>query len=110
MSPLLPAEFVDLEPFASTWCLATEQERWDQRMSSPMADLRTFYDATFPRLEVAIEFCDQFPLDDLPPEVERLVQLIHSLVMVSMAVEIFAQPKTVDSADAVMYRTKEPLP
>ena len=41
---------------------------------------------------------------------ERLLQLIHSLVLVAMAVEIFAQPKTVDAADAVLHRIKEPLP
>jgi hypothetical protein len=27
-----------------------------------------------------------------------------------MAVEIFGQPKTVDAADAVLHRIKEPLP
>jgi hypothetical protein len=30
--------------------------------------------------------------------------------MVSMAVEIFGQPKTIDSADAVLDRVREPLP
>lgn len=110
MSPRLPAEFADLEPFAATWCLATEPERWDRRMSSSMAEITEFYNAAFPRLEAAIELADQHPLDDLPPDVERLVQLIHSLVMVSMAVEIFGQPKTVDSADAVLHRIKEPTP
>jgi hypothetical protein len=106
----LPAEFAGLEPFAATWCLATEAERWERRMASSMEDLVAFYDAAFPRLEDAIEYCDRFPLDDLPTEVERLLQLIHSLVLVAMAVEIFGQPKTVDAADAVLHRVKEPLP
>jgi hypothetical protein len=30
--------------------------------------------------------------------------------MVAMAVEIFHQPRTVDAADAVLVRTREPLP
>ncbi len=110
MSALLPPEFADLEPFAARWCLATEAERWDERMNSSMADLTELYAAAFPRLEAAIEHCDRFPLDDLPPDVERLLQLVYSLVMVSMAVEIFGQPKTVDAADAVLHRTKEPTP
>lgn len=109
-TPLLPAEFADLEPFAATWCLATEPERWAQRMASPMADLLAFYDATFPRIEAAIEHCDRHPLDALPADVERLLQLVHSLVLVAMAVEIFGQPKTVDAADAVLDRVKEPRP
>ena len=107
---MLPAEFAELEPFAETWCLATETERFNQRLASSMDDIMAFYDAFFPRLEEAIEFCDKYPLDDLPDDVEHLVQLIHSLVMVSMAVEIFGQPKTVDAADAVLLRVKEPRP
>ena len=30
--------------------------------------------------------------------------------MVAMAVEIFGQPKTIDAADAVLDRIREPLP
>jgi hypothetical protein len=110
MTAALPTDFVDLEPFAQTWCLATEPERWDQRMSSSMDDLVAFYDVAFPRLEEAIDYCDRYPLDALPDDATGLLQLVHSLVLVSMAVEIFHQPKTVDSADAVLHRVKEPLP
>ena len=107
---LLPTAFAELEPYAATWCLATEEERFAQRMRSSMPELIEFYDAFFPRLEEAIDYCDKVPLDNLPADVEHLLQLIHSLVMVSMAVEIFGQVKTVDSADAVLTRVKEPRP
>jgi hypothetical protein len=106
----LPTEFADLEPFAPLWCLATEAERWERRMSSSMTALLEFYDAAFPRLPAAIDYCDAYPLHDLPQDVERLLQLIHSVVLVAMAVEIFGQPKTVDAADAVLHRVKEPMP
>ena len=109
-SALLPAQFAELEPFATTWCLATEPERFGQRMASSMDTLLAFYDAFCPRLEEAIAYCDRYPLDDLPDDVAHLLQLVYSLVMVAMAVEIFAQPKTVDSADAVLLRVKEPRP
>ena len=33
MTALLPAAFADLEGYAPTWCLATESERYDQRMA-----------------------------------------------------------------------------
>lgn len=36
---LLPPEFSDLEPFAATWCLATEPERFAQRMASSMGEM-----------------------------------------------------------------------
>src|SRR5262249_46352475 len=110
MSAMLPASFAELEPFAPTWCLATESERWRQRHASTMAELTAFYDACFPRLEAAIEYCNEYPLDDLPSDVTNLLQLIYSLVMVSMAVEIFGQPKTIDASDAVIDRVREPLP
>ncbi|MFD0364734.1 hypothetical protein ACFQZZ_25105 [Nocardia sp. GCM10030253] len=109
-APMLPPAFADFEEFAETWCLATETERYARRMSSSMPELLTFYDAFFPRLEEAIEYCDKFPLDDLPEDALALLRLIYSLVMVAMAVEIFQQTKPVDSADAEIERIKEPHP
>ena len=110
MTAMLPAPFAELEPFAPTWCLATEAERWRQRHASTMAELDACYDACFPRVEEAIEYCNKLPLDDLPADATNLLRLIYSLVMVSMAVEIFHQPKTIDAADAVLDRIREPLP
>jgi hypothetical protein len=107
---LLPAAFSDLEPFAATWCLATESERFDRRMASSIDEMQAFYDAFFPRVNEAVDYCDKFPLDDLPEDAQRLLELVHSLVMVSMAVEIWHQPRPVDSADAYLERVIEPLP
>jgi hypothetical protein len=107
---LLPSAFAELEGFAQRWCLATETERWDARVSSSMPELKEFYDAFFPRLEEAIEYCDKFPLDNLPDDVLHLLHMIYSLIMVAMAVEIMHQPAPVDAADAVMIRTGGPVP
>ncbi|MFY2859884.1 hypothetical protein ACOJVU_08795 [Mycobacterium sp. THU-M104] len=107
---LLPSAFAELEPYAQTWCLATETERWNARMSSTMPQMREFYDAFFPCLEEAIDYCDKFPLDGLPDDTLNLLHLIYSLVMVAMSVEIMHQPAPVCAADAVMTRTVEPTP
>ncbi|PJK24293.1 hypothetical protein [Mycolicibacterium goodii] len=106
----LPSAFAELEPHAETWCLATESERWNQRVTSTMPELHRFYDDFFPRLEEAIEYCDKYPLDDMPEDAVNLLHLIYSLIMVAMSVEIMHQPAPVDSADAVMLRTGEPSP
>jgi len=106
----LPSAFAEFEVFAATWCLPTEAERWNRRMASGMLEMREFYDAFFPRLEEAIEYCDKFPLDDVPEDAVNLLHLIYSLIMVSMAVEVFGQPKPTDSADAVIDRVGEPVP
>jgi len=107
---LLPPEFADLEPWASTWCLPTEPERWAKRLESPMEELQAFYVAFFPRAEEAIAFCDRFPLDGLPADAERLLQLLHSLLMVSYAVEVWKQPEVVNGGSAVIDRVLEPRP
>ena len=84
----LPEQFSELEPFASTWCLATEHERYHKRLELTMAEIQGFYDAAFPRIEEALTYCDKFPLRDLPDDATRLLQLIHSVIMAAMSVEI----------------------
>ena len=111
MSPsLLPPQFSELEPFASKWCLATEHERFAMRMASSMDDIQAFYDAFFPRAEEAIAYCDQFPLDELPEDAERLLQLLYSLVMASFPVEAWRQPSIPDSGAAYLDLLIEPVP
>jgi hypothetical protein len=107
---LLPKEFADLEPFAATWCLATERERFAQRMASSMDDIQAFYDAFLPRAEAAIAYCDQFPLDDMPDDAQRLLQLLYSLVMASFPVEAWRQPHIPDSGAAYLDLLIEPVP
>jgi hypothetical protein len=107
---LLPPAFADLEPFAPTWCLATERERFAQRMASSMDEMQAFYDAFFPRAEDAIAYCEQFALDDLPAAAEHLLQLLFSLVMVSFPVEAWRQPYIPDSGAAYLDLLIEPLP
>ena len=104
---ILPPEFADLEPFAD-WSLATEAERYAKRLSSTMDELQTFYDAAFPRLEDAIEYCDRFPYDSLPPEATHLLWLCYSLVNVSFPVEVWRQPRVPDSGAASMDVIVEP--
>lgn len=107
---LLPPEFADLEPWAASWCLATEPERWARRLATPMAEMQAFYDTFFPRAEEAIAWCDRFPLDDMPADAERLLQLLHSLLMVSYAVEVWKQPEVVNGGSARIDRILEPRP
>jgi len=110
MPAMLPSAFAELEDYAQTWCLATETERWNARVNASMPQLRDFYDAFFPRLEEAIDYCDKFPLDEVPEDALNLLHMIYSLIMVAMAVEIMHQPAPVDAADAVMIRTGGPVP
>ena len=105
----LPSEFADLEPFTE-WCLATEQERYDKRLASTMAEMQEFYDAAFGRLEDAIVYLDaRFPLNEMPDDAKALMHLMQSLVMVSFPIEVWKQPRVLDSGATYIELVKEPV-
>jgi hypothetical protein len=105
--PVFPAEFADLEEFAD-WSLATEAQRYAQRLSSSMAELQAFYDAAFPRLEEILASLDRCELKDLSEQSTRLLWLTYSLVNVSFPVEVWRQPRVPDSGAAAMDVVVEP--
>lgn len=92
----LPAEFIELAPFAG-WALPTERERYAKRTASSMHELQAFYDALFPRLEDALAYLDRFPLDDMPDDARHLLWMCCALVTVSFPVEVWRQPRVPDS-------------
>ena len=107
--PRLPEEFADLERFTD-WCLPTEEERYQKRLSSTMAEMQDFYDTAFPRLEDVMEYCDaRFPLDGMPDDAKALIHMMQSLVNVSFPVEVWKQPRVPDSGAAYLDVIREPL-
>ena len=104
---LLPAAFVDLEPFAD-WSLESEAERYAKRLSSTMDELQSFYDAAFPRLEDALAYLDGFDFSALPEDGKRLLWLTYSLVNASFPVEVWRQPRVPDSGAASLHMVIEP--
>ena len=106
---LLPSQFSDLEPFAKAWCLTSEPERYAKRLASTMDEMQAFYDAIFPRAEEAIVYLEKLPLDDLPDDAHRLLQLLYSLILVSFAVEIWRQPYIPDTGTASFELKLEPI-
>ncbi len=109
ISPVLPTEFADLEPFAD-WCLPTEPQRYAKRLASKMFEMKAFYDAITPRAEEALAYCDKFPLDDLLDDVLNLMHLLCSMIMVSFPVECWKQPRVPDSGASTLDCVSEPVP
>ena len=107
--PTLPADFVDLEPFAA-WSLTTERERYAKRLASTMDELQAFYDAVFPRLDDALSYLDDYPLDALPEDAKHLLWLCSSLVTASFPVEVWRQPRVPDSGASSFDAVVEPTP
>jgi hypothetical protein len=110
MSPVLPSDFSELEPFAAKWCRPTEAERYAERLASSMEEMQSFYDACFPRLRPAMAHLDRFSLRDLPPTELNLLYLTYSLIMVSLPVEVWRQPRVIDAGTAYFDRCEEPVP
>jgi hypothetical protein len=110
VTAMLPEAFADLEPFAAAWCLPTEAARYARRLASTMAEMQAFYDAAFPCARDAMAYLDQFPLRDLPERELNLLRLVYSLVMVSLPVEVWHQPRVIDAGTAYFDRYLEPVP
>lgn len=106
--PQLPSDFADLEKF-SDWILATEQERYAKRLDSSMDEMQEFYDAGMARIEAALDYCDKFDLHDLPDDVRALMYLLQSLIMVSFPIEVWKQPRVLDSGAAWVETVKQPV-
>jgi len=107
---LLPDEFSDLEPFAADWVLQTERERFAKRLASSMEQMQAFYDAVFPRGQAAIEYLNQFDLQQFPERAQNLLCLLYSLVMVSYPVEVWKQPHVPDAGATYLDLVEEPVP
>jgi hypothetical protein len=107
---MLPSEFADLEPFAATWCLASEPERHGRRMASTTEEMQRFYDAVVPRADDAMTYLSQFPLDSLPEDGLNLLHLLYSMVQVSFPVEVWRQARVPDTGAATFDCIAEPVP
>jgi hypothetical protein len=110
IEPMLPAEFAELEPYAVKWCLATEPERYAERMASTMDEMQAFYETGMPRIRDAMTYLDRFPLDDLGSRELNLLRIVYSLIMVSLPVEVWTQPRVVEAGTAYFDRCTEPTP
>jgi len=105
----LPSEFADLEPYTD-WCLATEPERYAKRLASTMPEMQELYDIGMKYLEEVIVYLDaRFPLNGMPDDAKSLMHLMQSVVMVSFPVEVWKQPRVLDSGAAYIQITKEPV-
>jgi hypothetical protein len=73
-----------------------------------MEEMTALYEAMMARLPAIVEYCNGFPIDDLPESAHKLLLLTYSLVQVSFPVEAWKQPRVPDSGSAYISCTREP--
>src|SRR5258708_2872737 len=102
MITLLPHGFSDLEIFAEL-ALPTSTERNRKRRGSSMDEINAFYSAMLPKLEEILAYLDQFSLQEMPQDARRLLYLSLSLAEVTIAVELFHEPKVTGGCDTERF-------
>jgi len=105
MNMLLPQEFSRFEHLVSEWSIEDGHERYVKRVNSSMDEIRAFYDEVFPHAEAAVAYLDQFDYHEpLPADAANLRNLLYSLITVSLAVELWKQPRVQHSANTILTR------
>lgn len=98
----LPEQFNDLEQFIG-WALPTERGRNLKRRTSTYAEIKALYDTVLPRMEAIIAYLNQFPLDQMPEDAARLLNITLSLAEIAPAVEFYQQPEVIDGFPAERF-------
>ena len=105
MNALLPQEFSELEHLVAEWAIEDGHERYVKRVNSSMTEIQAFYDELYPHAEEAAAYIDKFDYSEpLPEDVANLRNLLYSLITVSLAVELWKQPRVKHSASTILTR------
>lgn len=105
MNTALPEEFSQLEHLVPEWAIEDGHQRYVKRVNSSMEEIRAFYDEVFPHAEEAVAYIDKFDYSEpLPDGVANLRNLLYSLITVSLAVELWKQPRVKHSAHTILTR------
>ena len=105
MNAALPSEFSSLQRLVADWAIEDGHERYLKRVNSSMDEIQAFYDAVFPQAEEAVAYIDKFDYaEPLPEDVANLRNLLYSLITVSLAVELWKQPRVKHSAKTILTR------
>ncbi len=89
MSGVLPAGFEALESWVTEWAQPTENRRYDKRLRSTKEDLQGFYAALQPELVRILDYCDRYPIGELPEDAARLYDLAMMLAEIAPNVELY---------------------
>lgn len=101
----LPEAFEALAPFVDGWTLTSEKDRFLKLHSVSLDELRTFYDAMLPRLEEALQYLNQYKIDELPEDARTLYDMAMTFAETAHPVDL--KWKDVDFPDAYTWQKFE---
>jgi hypothetical protein len=105
MTSLLPKQFAQLEHLVPEWAIEDGHQRYVKRVNSSMEQIRAFYDEIFPHAEAAVAYLNEFDYQQpLPEDAANLRNLLYALITVSLAVELWKQPRVKHSANTILTR------
>jgi len=64
-----------------------------------MGEISAFYNAMTPRLKEVLAYLDRFSLQEMPQDARRLLYLSLALAEITIAVELFHEPKVTGGCD-----------
>ena len=103
----LPAEFIDLAPFADEWALGCERDRHHNLLRHSIVEARSFYDAMMRRMDDIVPFLNRYRLDEMPEDVQNLMNL--ALAWAESAHPIDLNWRTTDIEDSFPVERMEYL-
>ena len=89
MTVQLPAEFIELQPFATQWARPTPNMRAEVRRQASRPDFLAFYDSMLVRIDTVLAYLDRHPLGAMPPEVLTLLHLALAFSEAAPHVELY---------------------
>jgi hypothetical protein len=106
----LPPEFAAFEDLVPGWALADSTARLEKRLTTPLAEIRAFYDRVLPEAPGALAFLAERKLGALSAEEEHLLKLMLSLAEMGPAIEWYGTGSYPDPFDARRFPLVVTLP
>jgi hypothetical protein len=96
---LLPAGFQELERWVGAWVLPDSPARLEKRLTTPLAEIRDFYQSMLVHAEAALAYLATKQLGALDPAEERLLKLLLSLAEIGTSIEWYGTGAYTDAFD-----------
>jgi hypothetical protein len=108
--PQLPVAFAALDKWVANWALPDSTARLEKRLTTPLPEIRAFYDHLLLHAEAALQYLAERQLGALNAADERLLKLLLTLAEMGPAIEWYGTGTYPDAFDARRFPLVVTLP